>query len=70
MFLVFCRKVYLQRNLSHRMYLKTQINRSTIATQIIHGERCGNSNWHMGQILALSSTSIAQDGHSFVFTVS
>jgi hypothetical protein len=38
-----------------------------IANQEIHGERLGNSNWQIGQTVALSSISIAQDGHSFVF---
>jgi hypothetical protein len=45
-----------------------QTNKSKIATQVIQGERCGNSNLQMGQILALESISIAHDGHSFVFT--
>ncbi|WPR76725.1 hypothetical protein [Algoriphagus sp. NG3] len=52
------------------MYLKTQINRSAIATQMIQGERFGNSNLQIGQIASFSSISIAQDGHSFVFTLS
>ena len=40
-----------------------------IAIHVIQGERLGNSNWQMGQTFAFSSTSIAQEGHSLVFTV-
>lgn len=40
-----------------------------IAIHVIQGERLGNSNWQMGHTFALASTSIAQEGHSLVFTV-
>lgn len=39
-----------------------------IAIHVIQGERFGNSNWQMGQMDALESISIAQEGHSLVFT--
>lgn len=39
-----------------------------MAIQAIQGERFGNSNWQIGQIFAFASTSMAQDGHSLVFT--
>jgi hypothetical protein len=39
-----------------------------IAIHVIHGDRFGNSNLQIGQMDALSSISIAQDGHSLVFT--
>ncbi|MEP0712822.1 MAG: hypothetical protein ABJ333_01800 [Algoriphagus sp.] len=38
-----------------------------IASQVIQGDRCGNSNLQMGQTLAEESISIAQEGHSLVF---
>ncbi|WP_332911915.1 hypothetical protein [Algoriphagus boritolerans] len=40
----------------------------TSAIHVIQGERFGNSNWQMGQMDAWSSISIAQEGHSLVFT--
>ncbi len=40
---------------------------SRIATQVIQAGRFGNSYLQIGQMSALSSISIAQDGHSFVF---
>jgi len=40
-----------------------------MATQTIQGDRFGNSNLQIGQMVALSSTSIAQEGHSLVFMV-
>lgn len=39
-----------------------------MAIPVIHGDRLGNSNLQMGQTDALASISIAQDGHSLVFT--
>lgn len=39
-----------------------------MAIHVIHGDRFGNSNLQMGQMVALSSISIAQEGHSLVFT--
>ncbi len=39
-----------------------------MAIHVIQGERLGNSNLQIGQILALESISIAQEGHSLVFT--
>ncbi len=38
-----------------------------MATQPIHGDRRGNSNWQIGHTFAFASTSMAQDGHSLVF---
>lgn len=40
-----------------------------MATQVIQGERFGNSNLQIGQIAALASISMAQDGHSLVFKI-
>lgn len=40
-----------------------------MATQAIQGDLWGNSNLQIGQILALESTSIAQEGHSLVFKI-
>ncbi len=42
---------------------------SKIAVQAIQGFRCGNSNLQIGHTEALESISIAQEGHSLVFTV-
>jgi hypothetical protein len=39
-----------------------------MAIQVIQGERLGNSNWQIGHLSAFGSISIAQEGHSFVFT--
>lgn len=39
-----------------------------IAIHVIQGDLFGNSNWHIGQIFALASISMAQEGHSLVFT--
>lgn len=39
-----------------------------MAIHVIQGERFGNSNLQIGQTLALVSISIAQEGHSLVFT--
>jgi hypothetical protein len=39
-----------------------------MAIHVIHGDRFGNSNLQMGQMVALLSISIAQEGHSMVFT--
>ncbi|WP_157243388.1 hypothetical protein [Algoriphagus resistens] len=45
-----------------------QTIKSRIAIQVIQEERLGNSNLQIGQTFASAFTSIAQDGHSFVFT--
>jgi len=39
-----------------------------IAIPVIQGARFGNSNWQIGQMESEFSTSMAQEGHSFVFT--
>ncbi len=39
-----------------------------MAIQVIQGERLGNSNWQIGHMSAFASISIAQEGHSLVFT--
>lgn len=41
---------------------------SKIAVQAIQGLRCGNSNLQIGHTVDLESISIAQEGHSLVFT--
>lgn len=41
---------------------------SKVAVQAIHDFRCGNSNLHIGHTVDLESISIAQEGHSLVFT--
>lgn len=40
---------------------------SNTAIQAYIGFRCGNSKLQIGQKTTFLSTSIAQDGHSFVF---
>lgn len=39
-----------------------------MAIHVIQADLFGNSNLHIGQIFAFASISIAQEGHSLVFT--
>ena len=40
-----------------------------MAIPVIQGARFGNSNWQIGQMESELSTSMAQEGHSFVFKI-
>jgi hypothetical protein len=53
--------------LNQKIKLNKKTIKRNIANQVIHCERLGNSNWQIGHMAALSSISIAQEGHSFFF---